>query len=248
MQNVKNLKEALYFKRQISRKVGKAVHDYSLIEKDELVVIGVSGGKDSLALIDILANRLKHAKEKYRLAAVHVSFQEIPYKIDVKYIEEFCATRKVAFYHKQILKPEILEKSDKPVCFLCSWNRRKVLLETAVEMGAKKLALGHHLDDAIETLLMNMAFQGAICAMPASLEMFKGKVQIIRPMIYLKDSEVKKYSKVQDFRKLIKECPFQDSSNRNEVRKVIQTLENIYPNVRNNLFNSMKNIQSEYLP
>ncbi len=237
-----------YLRRKFSRKVGKAINDYNMVEGNELIAIGVSGGKDSLALTDILANRLKHAKEKYKLAAIHVSFKEVPYKIDVNYIKAFCKERNVEFYHKTLSKPELLEESDKPVCFLCSWNRRKVLLEAANEFGAKKLALGHHMDDAIETLLMNMAFQGAICSMPASLEIFKGKIKIIRPMAYLKNSEIEEYAAIQQFRKLVKECPFQDSTKRNEVRKLVNKLENLYPNARHNLFNSMKNIQEEYLP
>ena len=243
-----SIKDKQYFKRQVARKVGKAINNYKLIEKGELIVVGISGGKDSLALTDILAGRLKHAKDKYSLAAVHVGFKEVPYKIDVSYLEGFCKERNVAFYHKELSKPGLLEESDKPVCFLCSWNRRKVLLDTANALGAKKLALGHHMDDAIETLLMSMSFQGAICSMPVSLQMFKGKMQIIRPMIYLKNKEVQEYANMQGFKKLVKECPYQDSTKRDEIRKVINGLEKLYPDVRHNLFNSMKNVKEGYLP
>jgi tRNA(Ile)-lysidine synthase TilS/MesJ len=143
---------------------------------------------------------------------------------------------------------DLFNEGNNNPCFVCSWNRRKALFEAARELGYNKLALGHHLDDTIETLLMNMAFQSSISAMPPQLPMFGGELKIIRPLILLLEDEVKQFAVIRNFRKEIKLCTFEKDSKRKDIKKLIAQLAELNPQIRSNIFASMTNIQSGYLP
>uniref|UniRef100_UPI00356A038C ATP-binding protein n=1 Tax=Labilibaculum sp. TaxID=2060723 RepID=UPI00356A038C len=136
----------------------------------------------------------------------------------------------------------------KPACFRCSWHRRTSLFKMTDEFKCNKLALGHHMDDAIETLLMNMMHQGAICSMPAKLSMFQGKIILIRPLILLKNSDMQEYSRIRKFVPEKKSCPHEDVTKRKETSKMIERIAGDDSRIRTNMFRSMSNVQSEYLP
>ncbi|HBL77441.1 MAG TPA: tRNA 2-thiocytidine(32) synthetase TtcA [Prolixibacteraceae bacterium] len=170
--------------RKIHHRVGKAIHEYQLISEGDTIAIGLSGGKDSLSLLDILSGRIKYSGVNFQLAAIHVNITSIPYLVDIGYLKQFCEEREVPFYLIEADLPET-ENDRRNTCFVCSWNRRKILFREIQKMGFSKLALGHHKDDAVETLLMNMAFQGSISSMPPKLKLFGEKIEIIRPLITL---------------------------------------------------------------
>lgn len=233
--------------RDFFRKVGKAIYDYRLIENGDHVLVGVSGGKDSLALLEVLALRARDPKQNYRVTAAHIAVENVAYEVDSSYITDFCKQLGVELIQRTV-SVEVRQGTDKPACFVCSWNRRKTLFEIAKEHGCNKLALGHHRDDAVESLLMSMMFNGMIASMPPKLSMFNGTFELIRPLIYITDEETRQYALFRQFRKQKKNCPHEQSTNRHEVATLIQQLEKLSPHVRANLFAAMKNIQKEYLP
>lgn len=233
--------------RDFFRKTGKAIHDYELIVDGDKILVGVSGGKDSLALLEVLALRAKDSKQNYTVAAAHIAVESVAYEVDADYVRVFCERLGVEFIHREI-KFEMAEDSKKPACFVCSWNRRKALFAIAKELGCNKLALGHHRDDAVESLLMSMMFNGTISSMPPKLSMFDGTFALIRPFIYLTNDETLEYAAWRDFKKQKKNCPYERTTNRDAVSRLIKQMETLSPHVRGNLFAAMKNIQPEYLP
>ncbi|MGB5989125.1 MAG: ATP-binding protein [Marinifilaceae bacterium] len=240
-------KKKTVFMRKFYRKTGKAISDYNLIEEGDRILVGVSGGKDSLALLEVLAMRAKGRKENYTIIAAHIDAENIEYETDITYLQDFCDKLGVLFIAKTI-KVDFQEQSNKPVCFVCSWNRRKALFELADEYKCNKLALGHHKDDAIETLLMNMMNNGIMSSMPAKLSMFDGLFTLIRPFIYQKDADVVEYATYQDFKKQVKFCPHENKTQRNRAKELVSQLESFNPHVRSNIFAAMSNIHTEYLP
>jgi tRNA(Ile)-lysidine synthase TilS/MesJ len=235
------------FLRKVFKLTGKAINKHGLIKTNDKILVAVSGGKDSLSLVDILAERRKFLPIDYELHAIHVITDDVPYEIDRDFLTTFCHERNV-FLHFLSTHAGIQEKSDKKPCFTCSWNRRKELFEFARKNGFNKIAFGHHMDDAIETLLMNMTTHGNISSIPAILNMFNGEIEVIRPLIYCTNKEMIRYAAIKQFISLKKECPYEDHTMRKATRDIIQQLENLNSQARLNLFKSMQNIDTEYLP
>lgn len=233
--------------REFFRKAGKAIYDYGLIDAGDRILVGVSGGKDSLALLEVLALRARDPKQDYTVVAAHIAVENVAYEVDGEYINDFCQRLGVELVQRKI-QSVVNEGSGKPACFVCSWNRRKALFEIAREYHCNKLALGHHRDDAVESLLMSMMFNGMIASMPPKLEMFDRTFTLIRPFIYLTNDETLQYAAFREFRKQKKSCPYERATNRNAVAELIRQMEVLSPHVRGNLFAAMKNIQTEYLP
>ena len=148
----------------------KGIVDYGLIEDGDHLLVGLSGGKDSLALTELLARRARIYRPRFTLTAVHVAMRNIPYSIDADYLRSFCEERGVPFVLREAEFDASTDTRKSP-CFLCSWNRRKELFTAAHELGCNKIALGHHMDDILVTLLMNQTFQGAFSTMPPRLVM-----------------------------------------------------------------------------
>ena len=234
------------FLDKINKRVGKAINHYNLIEENDVVLIALSGGKDSMVMLDALSWRLKKLPVKYKLSAVHVKLAGLSYQINEKDLQEFCALRNVEL----IIKTEEVDitKSNKTPCFICSHTRRKILFTLADEMKCTKLAFGHHKDDAVETLLMNMLYHSNISSIPAKVKMFNGKFELIRPLINIRDNETKRYSEILQYAKMKKLCYYEDVTKRNSVAKLMKDIEALYPQGINSMFKSMSSIDSEYLP
>ena len=240
-------KKEIAFIEKIRHKTGKAINQNNMIEAGDEIMVAVSGGKDSLALLDILATRRKNLPIDYKIHAAHIITEEVPYEIDTEWLSKFCEELDVKL-HLVRTKANLHTAQAKKPCFACSRNRRKELFKLTNDLGIKKLAFGHHLDDAIETLIMNMVQHANISSIPATLSMFEGKIQVLRPLIMLTNDEMKEYATLQGFPSLKKECPFEDITIRNKAREIINALTEINPKARFNLFNSMSRIDFEYLP
>lgn len=235
------------FTREFFRKAGRAILDYRMIDPGDRILVGVSGGKDSLSLLEVLALRARDPKQCYTVVAAHVGVGNIAYEVDTAYLQEFCDSLGVEFVHRTI-RVDLERNLRKPVCFVCSWHRRKALFDVAKEFGCTKLALGHHRDDAVESLLMSMMFNGTISSMSGRLEMFRGTFAIIRPFIYVTNEETSRYAEYRRFKKQKKSCPYEKETNRDAVGRIIDQMESLSPHVRSNLFAAMRNIQKKYLP
>ena len=233
--------------QRVQRMANKAMKDYEMLQDGDRIMIGLSGGKDSLALVEVLAARQKIFKPKIEVVACHVSVENVPYQSDIEYLREFCESRGVKFVHKTTRFDEDTKDGRGP-CFLCAWNRRKTLFKAAEEQGCTKLALGHHKDDILETLLMNQIFQGAYATMPPVLKMAKFDMTIIRPLCLVPEADIVEYAKLRELKKQIKNCPYEQDSNRHDMQKVMDLLEKMNPEARHSLWGAMTNIQSDYLP
>ena len=235
---------------KLTRGFHKACADYRLIQDGDHILIGLSGGKDSLALVELLGKRAQIHVPRFRVTALHVRVRERDYLSDVSELETFCADFHVPFLVRdtEIGAPPKENTRTTDPCFLCAWYRRKVLFEVAQELGCNKIALGHHKDDIIETLLMNLVFQGAFATMPPLLQMDKMPIQMIRPLCLLLEQDLRRYAELRQYPKQTKLCPFEKASNRTNIKQLLTQLEALNSNVRDSLWSAMENIKPDYLP
>lgn len=232
--------------QRVQRMANKAMKDYEMLADGDRVMIGLSGGKDSLALVEVLAQRQRIFKPRIEVLACHVSVENVPYESDIEYLREFCESRGVKFVHR-VTRFDEDTKDGRGPCFLCAWNRRKTLFKAAEEYGCGKLALGHHKDDILETLLMNQIFQGAYATMPPVLRMAKFEMTIIRPLALVREAEIEALAKEHGYKKQTKNCPHEKVSNRPQVREILRRMEELNPNAASSLWGAMGNVQKEYL-
>lgn len=228
-------------------KLRQAIRKYDLIHDNDKILVGISGGKDSLSLLTALSKFKNHAKQNFEIIAIHIKVKNLDYKVNISFIENFCKDNNINFIINEI-NINFTKNQKKSTCFVCSWHRRKRLFELCKEYKCNKLALGHHLDDAIETLLMNMCFHASISSLPASLEMLNGELKLIRPLILHKNKEIIEFSSAMNFPKELKLCPHSDKTKRIELAKLIDEIEEKIKPARNNIFNSMSKIYREYIP
>ncbi|MDD3078075.1 MAG: ATP-binding protein [Paludibacter sp.] len=231
----------------ITSKFKKAINDYNLISDNDHILIGLSGGKDSLALVELLGEKMKIFVPRFKVSAAHVSISNIPYESDLEYLRSHCDKFGIPFIHYTTSFDDSIE-TRKSTCFLCSWNRRKALFEAAQKNGCNKIALGHHLDDITETLLLNLFYQGAFASMPPKLKMNKFDMTIIRPLSLISEKEMKEMERIRAYKKQVKNCPHEKNSSRRDAKNLITELEKWNPNIRQNIWGAMENIKSEYLP
>jgi len=228
----------------LSKKVGKAITDYKMLDNGDRIVVAVSGGKDSLTLLKILDNRRRFVPIKYELIAVHI---DMGYKCIHPSILEKYLNQNGYQYH--IEKVDILGNHHREEinCFWCSWNRRKALFKIAEKLGCTKIALGHHLDDIIQTFFLNLIFNGEISAMNPKQELFEGKIQLIRPLAYVQEQETERFARENNFPTPHCRCPNADNTKRTEVAKLIEKLEKLSPQFKTNVFRSLQRIKRQYL-
>ncbi len=233
--------------RRINTRMARGVVQYGLIEEGDVILVGVSGGKDSLALLELLARRMRIHKPCFRVVAVHVAMRNIPYRTDVAWLRSFCEALGVSFV---LYETEFDAAGDtrKSPCFLCSWNRRKALFTVAKEQGCNKIALGHHMDDILETLLMNLTFQGAFSSMPPRLAMKKFSMTIIRPLCLVHEADLEQLAALRQYPAQLRNCPYETQSHRTSMKSILHRLEEMNPEARYSLWGSMTNVQSELLP
>ena len=239
---------------KITRLFRKACADYSLLEDGDRVLVALSGGKDSLMLVKLLGQQQRILKPRIEVEAVHVIMDNIPYETDRTYIQRFCEDEgvKLTILHSSFVDSMEAEatvglRKQKNKCFLCSWNRRKAIFTYAKEHGFTKVALGHHQDDILTTLLMNMIYEGSIQTMPPKLKMEHYPIEIIRPLCLVPESMIKDEAQAQGFEKQKTPCPYDRVTKRKEVNDLFHQLEAMNPEARYSLWHSMKNIHPKLL-
>ena len=245
--------ELIKLRTRLTKRFHKACADYGLIADGDHILIGLSGGKDSLALVEFLGKRAQILVPNFKVTAVHVRVKERDYHSDLSYLEDFCARVRVPFIVRDTeigdeANGEERKAKEKHPCFLCSWYRRKVLFDVAKELGCNKIALGHHKDDLVETLLMNLIFQGSIATIPPMLQMEKMPIQMIRPLCLIEEKDILHYAELSQYAKQEKLCPLEKVSSRAQVKLLLKQLEDMNPNVRDSIYGAMENIKADYLP
>jgi tRNA 2-thiocytidine biosynthesis protein TtcA len=235
---------------RLAKKVTKAIADYSLIEDGDRVMVGLSGGKDSWALLQILDVLRKRAPIAFSLVAVTVDSGYDGYRHDL--ISTTCEQRgwEYRIVHTEIgeVMEDLLDAQATP-CSLCARLRRGVLYRLATEVGATKIALGHHLDDFIETLLLNLFFAGTLKAMPARLVSDNGQHVVIRPLVAVTESEARNYAKEQQLPIVGCCCPACGDLGlqRQRVKRLIAELEVEHPEIKNSMIRALANVAPRHL-
>jgi tRNA 2-thiocytidine biosynthesis protein TtcA len=234
---------------RLAKKVTKAITEYNLIEDGDRVMVGLSGGKDSWALINILDVLRKRAPISFSLVAVTVDSGYDGYRHDL--ITSTCEQRgwECRIEHTEIgaVMDDLLNGATP--CSLCARLRRGVLYRLAAEVGATKIALGHHLDDFVETLLLNLFFAGSLKAMPARLVSDNGEHVVIRPLVYVTEAEARTYAKEEALPIVSCCCPACGdlSLQRQRVKRLIAQLEIEHPEVKNSMIRALGNVASRHL-
>lgn len=225
----------------------KGCVEYGLIEDGDRILVALSGGKDSLMLLRLLAHQSRLFKPSIKVEAAHVIMDNIPYETDRTYITGYCEELGVPLH---ILHTSFEESTDKrkTKCFLCSWNRRKTLFTYASEHGFNKVALGHHQDDIIITMLMNQTFEGSMQTMPPKLKMQHYPLAVIRPMCLVPEHLIKEMAQLLNFEKQKALCPYETVTHRATMTALFHQLEEINPEARYSLWNAMKNVHHDLLP
>lgn len=225
--------------RLLTSKLNKALRNYHLIDNGDNILVALSGGKDSLCLIDLLAIRQRVFVPHFSLQAIHVRVENIAYETDTTYLENFCRERNVPLHVVTTSFDPTTDKRKSP-CFLCSWMRRKEMFNLAQQLGCNKIAFGHHNDDLIHTALMNLTFQGRFDTMPASLQMKKMPLTIIRPLCLCHEADIKAYADQQGYQKQRKLCPYEKDSYRTDIQQVFQQMESLNPETRYSIWNALE--------
>ena len=243
--------ESRRLEKRLKERFVKAMATYHLIEDDDRILVGLSGGKDSLLLTELLAKRAKIQHPRFEVEALHVRMENIHYETDTSYLQQFCDGLGVRL-HIRTTSFEVfddssadeesskLKRKQKQPCFLCSWNRRKVMFNLAQELRCNKIALGHHQDDLLHTALMNLTFQAHFSTMPVRLKMRKMPLTIIRPLCLIPESEIKAWAEIQGYQKQQKLCPYETNSHRTDIKQIYDALEQLNPEVRYNIWGALE--------
>ena len=245
---------------RLNERFVKAMATYHLIEDDDRILVGLSGGKDSLLLLELLAKRAKIEHPRFSVEALHVRMENIQYETDTSYLQQFCDGLGVRLHVRTtrfeigVISTEQSKRRDlstslemtskdrrrqKQPCFLCSWMRRKEMFNLAQELGCNKIALGHHQDDILHTTLMNLTFQGRFGSMPARLKMRKMPLTIIRPLCMIEEQDIKTYAELEGYQKQQKLCPYETDSHRTDIKRLYEEIERMNPEARYSIWNAL---------
>ena len=229
--------------------IDKAVFDYNLISDNDRILVGASGGKDSTALIEYFSKRMLRGKKKgndfeFKALNIHSDFApELPSCIVSLYKEW-----KADYESIDVNILERLKEGKKMSCYWCSTQRRTELINYAIKNGYNKIALGHHLDDILETLLMNMTEKGELSTMPPLLKYDNYPLTIIRPLCYIPEEKIIEHAKISGYYGFTCTCNYQENSTRKAARTKLGMLTDGDVNKKMHIFNSLKNIYPSYLP
>ena len=217
----------------------KAMATYRLIDDGDRILVGLSGGKDSLCLLELLAWRSQIHHPRFEVAALHVRMRNIRYESDTSYLQRFADRLGVRLYIRETSFDASTDRRKTP-CFLCSWYRRKELFELAQAEGFNKIALGHHQDDLLHTTLMNLFNQGRFEAMPVKLKMDKMPLTIIRPLCMIKESDIEMSASERGYEKQKKICPYDSGTNRYAMKELFAQIESQNAEARPNLWRALQ--------
>ncbi|QLB40356.1 MULTISPECIES: tRNA 2-thiocytidine(32) synthetase TtcA [Mannheimia] len=235
--------------KRLRRNVGNAIADFGMIEEGDRVMVCLSGGKDSYTLLDILLNLQQSAPVNFSIVAVNLDQKQpgFPEEILPRYLQSIGVEYKIVEENTYgIVKEKIPE--GKTTCSLCSRLRRGILYRTATELGATKIALGHHRDDMLATLFLNMFYGGKMKSMPPKLISDDGKQIVIRPLAYCKEKDIIKYAEAKQFPIIpCNLCGSQPNLQRQVVKEMLNTWDRQYPGRLETMFSALQDIVPSHL-
>lgn len=236
-------------RKNLRRDVGRAIGDYNMIEDGDLVMVCLSGGKDSYAMLDILLSMQKHAPIKFRLHAVNLDQKQpdFPEEVLPAYLEALGVDYTIIEKDTYSIVTDKVEEG-KTYCGLCSRLRRGILYNHAQSIGANKIALGHHRDDIVETLFLNMFYGGKLKAMPPKLLSDDKRNIVIRPLAYCKEKEIARYAELSNFPIIpCNLCGTQDNMQRQAIKAMLQQWDKTHPGRLETIFRSIGNVSLSQL-
>ena len=219
--------------------VRRCVEDYEMIEDGDKIAVGISGGKDSLVLLKLLAALRSYHNKKFTLQAITI---DMGLGMDYSGIEEMCRELDVPYtIVKTEIGPIIFDyRKEKNPCSMCSKMRRGALNQALLDLGCNKLALGHHFDDAVETFMMSLIYEGRIsCFQPVTHLDRTGVIQI-RPMLYIHEKTVASFAQRENLPVLQNRCPVDKHTKREEIKDLIYDLVKTYPDLKERIFGAMQ--------
>ena len=233
--------------KALNRDVGKALHRYAMLEDGDRIVVGLSGGADSLTMMWMLAERLPRIPVNFELFPVHIDpgFEGGFSEALKTYSARFGFPLRVEHTDYGVLGHSTINRENP--CFLCARMRRKRLFEIADELACNKLALGHNKDDIIETLFLNICYSGEISTMVPSQPFFKGKITVIRPLAFADERRIRDFAKEQNFPEFINPCPSANNSKRQEIKDTLKRLYKTNSKIKGNIFRAMSRVNLDYL-
>lgn len=235
--------------KRLRSAVGKAISDYNMIENNDMVMVCLSGGKDSYAMLDILQSLQKSAPIKFKIIAVNLDQGQpgFPKEILPNYLESLGVEYKIITEDTYSTVKRVIPEG-KTTCGLCSRLRRGILYRVAKELGATKIALGHHRDDILETLFLNMFYGGKLKGMPAKLVSDDGNNIVIRPMAYCVEKDLIRYAEIKEFPIIpCNLCGSQPNLQRQVIKEMLTEWQKKHPGRIESMFRAMQNIIPSHL-
>ena len=221
--------------------VRRCAEDYNMIEDGDRIGIGVSGGKDSLALLVLLAQLKKFNHKRFDVEAVCV---DLGFGMDFSGIEKLCKDLDVPFtlVHTQIAPVIFDYRKEKNPCSMCAKMRRGALNQALLDRGLNKLALGHHYDDAVETFFMSLIYEGRLSCFQPVTDLDRTGIIQIRPMLYLHEQTIEHFAESQNLPVVRNRCPVDKRTKREEIKKLVYELSGKYPDLKERVFGAMQRL------
>ncbi len=235
--------------KRLRREVGEAIAAFNMIENGDKIMVCLSGGKDSYTLLDILMNLQYNAPIEFELIAVHLDQKQPDYDPTVlpRYLSQLGITYHILEKDTYSVVKRVIP-TDKTMCSLCSRLRRGNLYQFAKEIGATKIALGHHRDDIIETLFLNMFFGGKLKAMPAKLLSDDGAHVVIRPLAFCREKDIARYAQYKNFPIIpCNLCGSQENLQRKVTKDMLHVWDKQFPGRLETIFSALQNIAPSHL-
>jgi len=241
----KKMRQSDTFEYYLIKKVGKTIKKFNLIEEGDRVLVGVSGGKDSLTLLKLLHDRRGFYPNQYELLALHVvSSLRCEGATDPHVLEDYLREKGYPYlFVRMDIEPDRSGSS-----YWCSRNRRRVLFDTASKMGFNKIALGHHRNDVLETFMLNVFYHAEISSMLPYQELFGGRLAIIRPLYHIPESDTRKFARLYGFPVASCRCPVDREMQRELFKRLLCEIERANPRAGVNALRSLEHVNEEYLP
>ena len=245
----KQLYEANKLQKRLRRQVGQALADFDMIRAGDRVMVCLSGGKDSYGLLDVLLNLRTHAPIDFEIIAVNLDQRHPGYPAHIlpEYLSALGVPYRIEVQDTYSVVKRVIPQG-KTMCSLCSRLRRGVLYRVAKEVGASKIALGHHRDDILETFFLNLFFGGKLKAMPAKLVSDDGAHVVIRPLAYVAEKDLARYAEVRQFPIIPCDlCGSQPTLQRKQMKDLLREWEKRHPGRIATIFRSLQNVRSSHL-
>lgn len=233
---------------RFAKKAGRGINRFDMIRDGDRILLGVSGGKDSLALCVALAERRRWVPIRYELEAAFIRWEEYPpAEGELEAVRAFLQALEIPL---QVIPAHIYpEGYEKPFsCYICSRNRKRILFDEARRRGISKIALGHHLDDIVETTMLNLFFRGELSTMMPVQEFFQGRLRLIRPLCEVEEKDILRLARHYPLPTLQNSCPRKELNQRRVMKEVLARLRRESRQVKENVYRAVWNVNTQYLP